>query len=149
LRSKRFPAPELKAPTRDSMTTIFTQSVAIHHIHSTSPLLTRRKSPALLALLLSCDMPSFRAAQRKKNSTAQARPCRSSCAHERARSLPLSCVLRLSLSLSLSVAAGWLLLCLSLATCAQLCGQKGPNKEQNLRPFGRGVVFPLMGILGS
>jgi hypothetical protein len=136
LRPKRFPAPELKAPTRDSMTTIFTQSVAIHQIHSTSPSLTQRKSPALLALLLSSDMPSFRHSQqqkkkRKRKSTVQARPCRSSRAHERALSLSLSPWT----SLSLCVAAGWLHLCLSLATCAQLCGQKGPNKVQNLRPF--------------
>jgi hypothetical protein len=111
-----------------------------------TPLRTQRKSPALLAFLLSSDMPSFRHSQqpKQKKSTAQARPCRYSRAHERACSLrlslsldPLSSLLRrsLSLSLSLAVAAGWLRLCLSLATCGQLCGQEGPNKVQNLRPF--------------
>lgn len=132
MQPKRFPAPELKAPTRDSTTTIFTQSVAIHQINSSSPLLTERKSPALLALLLCSDMPSFRHSQqpKKKRKKAQARPCRSSRAHERALSLSLySRSSLLGLSLSLSVAAGWLHLCLSLATCVHNCvGRKDPTK---------------------
>ncbi len=131
MRPKRFPAPELKSPTRDSMTTIFTESVAIHQIQSTSPLLTQRKSPALLAFLLSSDMPSFRHSQqqkKKKSSTAQARPCGSSRAHERALSLslslsldPLSCLLRLSRALSLSVSLCRCWLAPSLFVASDVC----------------------------
>lgn len=112
MRPKRFPAPELKAPTRDSMTTIFTQSVAINQIHSTSPLLTQRKSPALLALVLSSDMPSFRHSQQQNKKRVPLR---------RARADPLVLTSARALSLSLPVSGPSLsppqTLSLSLCRC--------------------------------
>jgi hypothetical protein len=103
LRPKRFPAPELKAPTRDSMTTIFTQSVAIHQIHSTSPLLICIVGSS--SLLRHAFVQTLTAAKKKRVPLRRARAGPVVLTSARSLSLsssldPLSCLLRLSHSLS-------------------------------------------------